>query len=132
MRSLAAGRRSSLGAARLWVRDYSLSIVAGAIFVVVWMGAAITGWFEFAATQRAHHEAAHLFGSDGYIWEFGEQTLQNWQSEFLVVALLVALSSVLLHRGSQQSRDSDDERRRRVVAIGARVDAAIARHQEGS
>lgn len=104
MRSLAAGRRSSLGAARLWVRDYSLSIVAGAIFVVVWMGAAITGWFEFAATQRAHHEAAHLFGSDGYIWEFGEQTLQNWQSEFLAVGTMVVFTIYLRQRGSPESK----------------------------
>lgn len=114
---------------RSLLRDYSLSIVAGTIFVVVLIGAAVSGWFEFVATAKAHHEAAHVFGSDGYVWEFAEQTLQNWQSEFLAVAVLVALASVLIHRGSAQSRDSQDERRRRVVAIGRRVDA-IARREE--
>src|SRR3954447_2268944 len=123
-------REPSTGSQRSFVRDYALSSVAGTIFLIVWIGAAITGWFEFVATAKAHDEVPKVFGSDGYIWEFAEQTLQNWQSEFLVVALLVAFASVLVHRGSQQSPDSQEERREQVLAIRRRVDALIARRQE--
>jgi hypothetical protein len=112
------------------MRNYGLSIVAGGLFLATWIGAAISGWFEFSAEASAHHEAARVFGSDGYAWVFAEQTLQNWQSEFLVVALLVVFASLLIHRGSGQSRDSQDDRRRRVDEIARRVDA-LAQRQEG-
>lgn len=112
-------------------RDYALSIVMAVMFVVAWAGAAIAGWFEFASEQQAHGQTPQLFGDDGYVWTFAEQTLQNWQSEFLAVLALVVLASFLIHRGSQQSRDSKDELRTRIETVSKRVDAVIAAAKEG-
>lgn len=40
--------------------------------------------------------------------EFGQSTLENWQSEFLQLFSFVVFSAVLIHRGSAESKDSDD------------------------
>ena len=41
-----------------FVRDYGLSVVLAALFVVSWVLQALTGWVDFASRQEAHGEAA--------------------------------------------------------------------------
>jgi hypothetical protein len=69
---------------RMW-RDYSLSIVVGAMFLVSFVLHAIFGWWQYVADQAANGQPANLWGPDGYVIYFGEWTFQNWQSEFLEV-----------------------------------------------
>jgi membrane protein implicated in regulation of membrane protease activity len=104
-----------------WLRDYPLAIALFVLYAAIQIGAAVTGWFEFAAEQAQHQRPAELFGPDGYVWMLLEQTLQNWQSEFLALATLVVLSAVLIHRNSKHSKDGDEERQRRVEEIRRRV-----------
>lgn len=52
---------------KLW-RDYNLSLVLLACFILSWFFQAWTGWREFAAEQAQHNQAASVFGNDGYIW----------------------------------------------------------------
>ena len=40
--------------------------------------------------------------------QFGQSTLENWQSEFLQLFSFVVLSAMLIDRGSAESKDSDD------------------------
>ena len=91
------------------LRDYGLSIVLAGLFFVSWLLQATSGWVEFAAEQQSHGEAAQLFGESGYIWEFLARTFENWQSEFLQLFTMVVLTAFLIHRGSQESKDSDEE-----------------------
>ena len=102
--------------ARLW-RDYSLSLVLGAMFLVSWIVQTITGWFEFAAEQRTHGEEPMAFGADGYVWRWAEATFENWQSEFLQLFTFVVLTTFLIHRQSHESRDSDDEMQAKLDRI---------------
>jgi hypothetical protein len=111
---------------RGWRQDYALSLVLLVLYVATQVGSAIVGWVEFVAQQTSHGETPKLLGDDGYIWTFLEQTLQNWQSEFLALAVLVALSAVLIHRDSKQSRDGQDEAQQRIQAIQRRVDRLAA------
>ena len=67
---------------RLW-RDYSLSIILGALFLTTLALHAWTGSMHFVAQQQSHGETAELFGGSGYLWRWGEATFENWQSEFL-------------------------------------------------
>jgi hypothetical protein len=97
------------------------------LYVVAQVASAVTGWAEFVDEATQHGQVPQLFGEDGYVWTFLEQTLQNWQSEFLALAVLVAFSAVLLHRGSEQSRDGQDDLMRRVQAVQKRVDALAER-----
>jgi hypothetical protein len=91
------------------LRDYSLSIVLAVLFLLSWLLQTATGWVEFVADQQAHGEAAQLFGESGYFWTWMQATFENWQSEFLQLFTMVVLVSFLIHRGSQESKDSDEE-----------------------
>ena len=93
------------------------------LYLLAHVLAGVAGWFEFASEQRAHLEAPTFLGEAGYVWTLLEQTLQNWQSEFLALATLIAITAVLIHRGSKHSRDGQDEVGRRVRAIERRVAA---------
>jgi hypothetical protein len=107
--------------ARLWLRG--LSAVCLALYLVAQLGAIVTGWVEFVAEQAQHGSTASVLGDDGYLWTLLEQTAQNWQSEFLALGALVAMTSVLVHRGSKHSRDGNDEVQRRVEKIRRRIQA---------
>lgn len=107
--------------ARLWLRG--LSIACFALYFAAQLGAIVTGWVEFVDEQQQHGSIATVFGDDGYVWTLLEQTTQNWQSEFLALATLVALTAVLIHRGSKHSRDGNDEAEQRIKAIQRRVEA---------
>ena len=91
------------------LRDYSLSIVLAVLFLLSWLLQTATGWVEFVADQQAHGETAQLFGESGYFWSWMQATFENWQSEFLQLFTMVVLVSFLIHRGSQESKDSDEE-----------------------
>jgi hypothetical protein len=115
--------RPGLASVRAWLWLHGLSVASLALYGLTQVGAIVTGWVAFVAEQSAHGSQATVLGPDGYIWTLLEQTTQNWQSEFLALGALVALSAVLLHRGSKQSRDGNDEVQQRVQAIRRRVRA---------
>jgi hypothetical protein len=108
-----------------------LSIACFVLYVIAQLGAAVAGWLEYLSEQQQHGSAPQLFGDDGYAWTLLEQTLQNWQSEFLALAALIALSAVLLHRGSKHSRDGNDEAQARIQEIRRRVDRLAANADAG-
>ena len=116
---------------RLW-RDYSLSIVLGALFLVTWALHAWTGWMHFAAQQQSHGEAAELFGASGYLWRWGEATFENWQSEFLQLLSFVVLTSFFVHKGSHESKDSGEAMQQSLDRIEARLGRLEARTAQGA
>jgi hypothetical protein len=113
--------RQKTGFARLW-QDYGLSIALFGLFALAFVGHTITGWMQYASEQSSHGEEATVFGDSGYIWYWSEWTLQNWQSEFLELGTIVVLSSVLIHKGSAESKDSDDEIKQLLESIEGKLD----------
>jgi succinate dehydrogenase hydrophobic anchor subunit len=111
---------------RLW-RDYSLTIVVGALFLFSFVLHAIFGWWQYVADQANQGQPATLFGWDGYLIYFGEWTFQNWQSEFLEVLALIVLTAFLIHKGSHESRDSDDAMQASIDRIERKVDELAER-----
>ena len=105
---------------RLW-RNYNLSIVLFALFLVAWIGQTATGWVEFAAEQQQHGQEAAVFGQEGYVWRWGQATLENWQSEFLQLFTFVVLTTFLIHKGSHESKDSDDKMKAQLDRIERRL-----------
>lgn len=85
-----------------------------------------TGWREFEAEQREHQQPAEVFGDDGYVWSWAEATFENWQSEFLQLFTMVALTSFLVFKGSPESRDGDDEMKATLERIERRLDNLIS------
>jgi len=116
-------RRSArdTGSARIW-RDYSLSILVGLLFIASIVLHTLFGWWQYAADQQGHGMEPTLWGEDGYFVAWGEWTFQNWQSEFLVVVVLIVLSKYLIHKGSAESRDSEDEMRQALDRIERQLD----------
>jgi hypothetical protein len=106
---------------RLW-RDYNLSLVLLAAFLVSWVLQAWTGWRKFSAEQLQHQQVPPVFGNDGYVWEFLAATLENCQSEFLQLLAMVVLTSFLIHRGSAESKDSNDRMEAKLDAMQEQLD----------
>jgi len=113
--------RQATGLARLW-RDYGLSIALFILFALSFAGHTVAGWYQYASEQQQHEEDATVFGDSGYVWYWGEWTLQNWQSEFLELTVIVVLSSFLIHKGSAESKDSDDEIKHLLEGIEKKLD----------
>jgi uncharacterized protein DUF6766 len=84
--------------------SHSLLIVMTAIFFLTWAAQSITSWNVFNEDQRQHGEA--VIGWSTYLRnpDFWEQTLQNWQSEFLAVGTMAVFTIYLRQRGSPESK----------------------------
>jgi hypothetical protein len=90
----------------LWLTLYahSLTIVLFLLFAVSFVLHAVGGVQEYNAEQVAHGEAQQslvaYFGTSTFWFE----SLQNWQSEFLSLAVIIVLSIFLRQRGSPESK----------------------------
>jgi hypothetical protein len=81
-----------------------LSIVLMSLFLFTLAGQAVTGWWEHNQDQRDHGRDPAGFSSylgSGHFWE---ATGENWESEFLQMALFVILTTVLYQKGSAESK----------------------------
>ncbi len=107
------------------VRNYSLGLVLFALFAVSWVAQTWFGWQEFVAEQREHGQAAQVYGPEGYVWNWGRATFENWQSEFLQLLTFVVLTSFLIHKGSHESKDSDERLQAAIGRIERRLDALL-------
>jgi hypothetical protein len=101
---------------KFW-RNYSLSIVLLALFVVTWIAHGFSGWLNFVQEQAQHNSAARFWGEDGYIWHWAETTFENWQSEFLQLLTMVVFTAWFVHKGSAESRDSTDRMEAKIDEI---------------
>ena len=87
-----------------WLRDRALTLVLMAMFLLFLAGQMITGFYEYNATQREHGEQAVTVSgylATGHPWE---ALFENWESEFLQMAVFVLLTTCLVQKGSPESR----------------------------
>ncbi len=106
------------GVRKIW-KNFGLSLAFCGLFLLSWAAQGVAEWGTYSQEQRAHGEPVLV--SD-YIVEFGQSTLENWQSEFLQLFSFVVLSAVLIHRGSAESKDSEDRIERKIDEIRKRLD----------
>jgi hypothetical protein len=106
---------------KLW-RDYNLSIVLAALFLAAWAGQTYSGWVRFRADQETHGRGAQVWGADGYLYDWLEATLENWQSEWLQLLTFVILTAYLVHKGSHESKDTDEEMQEALRRIEEKLD----------
>ena len=93
-----------VGGIRQLVYSNSLLLVMGAVFVVSWLAQSLAGTVVINAENTQHGQPP--IGWIEYIAtpDFWNRTLQNWQSEFLAVGAMIALSIFLRQRGSSESK----------------------------
>ncbi|MEV4163760.1 DUF6766 family protein [Nonomuraea dietziae] len=95
---------ATAGGLRKALISNSLGWVMGLVFALSWLAQSVAGLAAGNAERLAELRDPESWG--GYVTgpEFWSRTLQNWQSEFLAVASMVALSIYLRQRGSAESK----------------------------
>jgi hypothetical protein len=92
------------GGWRLWVYSNSLLLTMGTIFLLSWLAQALAGQVVYNEEQALHGDQVVSLAEYVVSADFWNRTLQNWQSEFLAVGSMVALSIILRQRGSSESK----------------------------
>jgi hypothetical protein len=103
------------GERSIW-REFSLGLVLMILFFATWAGQGISQWQTFTDEQREHGEEPEV---GDFISEFGQSTLENWQSEFLQLFSFVVLAALYIHKGSSESKDGEEK-----------IEAALRRIEE--
>jgi hypothetical protein len=92
------------GGAALAVYEHSLAILFGLLFLGSVFLHALGGMIDYNEQQAQHGQSpVDLAGFLGAP-EFWFQSMQNWQSEFMVVCVILVASIWLRQRGSSQSK----------------------------
>ncbi|RYZ24628.1 MAG: hypothetical protein EOO16_00420 [Chitinophagaceae bacterium] len=91
----------------MW-QNNGLSIVAFGAFLVAIVGQVVTGLHQY--NQEQIEEGGKVLTVWPYLLSghFLEATFENWESEFLQMAMFVVLTAFLYQRGSAESNDPDD------------------------
>ena len=84
--------------------EHSLSIALLALFLLSFLLHAAGGASEFSQDQVLHGAAPVSFLGYLATSRFWFESFQNWQSEFLSIAVIVVLSIFLRERGSPESK----------------------------
>src|SRR5687768_1800914 len=90
-------------------RNKGLTLVLMALFVLTWGGQLLAGHREHNQSQREHGQAELGLGEyigSGHFWQ---ATAENWESEFLQMAMFVILTVFLFQKGSPESKDADED-----------------------
>ena len=82
----------------------SLLLVMALIFVGSWLAQSLTGWTVYNEEQVQHDESQVSWATYVTRPRFWEETLQNWQSEFLAIATMAVYTIYLRQRGSPESK----------------------------
>lgn len=89
------------------LRNNGLSLALLALFFVSIVGQSIAGLAQFNEEQREHGQQPVSYMEYIASAAFAESVFENWESEFLQMAVFVVLTAVLYQRGSAESRDPD-------------------------
>jgi hypothetical protein len=87
-----------------WLRHRALTLVLIGCFCVFLVGQVATGLAEYNEERRSHARPAITVGAyfaTGHLWE---AVFENWESEFLQMAVFVLLTTFLVQVGSPESR----------------------------
>ena len=74
---------------RTFLRNNSLSIVFLVLFVFSLLGQILTGFTEYNKEQKEEHQETISIGAYLQSGHFIQATFENWESEFLQMALFV-------------------------------------------
>jgi hypothetical protein len=92
---------------RRFLRENSLSLFFGAIFVLALVGQAFTGHAEFNNQQLADGLPQISLGRYVTSSDFATDVTENWQSEYLQFLLYILATVWFLQKGSPESKELD-------------------------
>lgn len=89
------------------IRNRSLTLVTFGLFVVFLAAQSAAGWRVYNSDQQEHGGRPVAYGEYLREGHFYQATLENWESEFLQMALYVILTAFLFQKGSAESKDPE-------------------------
>jgi hypothetical protein len=92
---------------RRFLRDNSLGLVFGLLFLIVLVGQAVAGHADFNQQQLTEGLPPISFLRYVSSASFGVDVAENWQSEYLQFGLYIFLTVWLLQKGSPESKALD-------------------------
>jgi hypothetical protein len=87
-----------------WLKDRALTLALVGVFFVFWVGQVAAGWNVFNNDRVEHHLPKTTLTEYFQTGTPIESTLENWESEFLEMAVFVMLTVMLVQKGSAESR----------------------------
>jgi hypothetical protein len=88
----------------IW-REFGLGLSLMLLFFGTWVAHGITEWQTYTDQQHEHNQPVE---AGDFFTEFGQSTLENWQSEFLQLFAFVVLAALYIHKGSAESKDGEE------------------------
>ena len=89
------------------MRDNGLSIALLLLFACSMVGHSLAGLAHYNEDQQKHGQVAVTYFEYLASAAFAESVFENWESEFLQMAVYVVLTAFLYQRGSAESKDPD-------------------------
>jgi hypothetical protein len=93
---------------RQFLRNNGLSLTLFGLFLISLLGQAIAGWRAQGEELRMHDLAPVGLGTYLTTGHFISAVFENWESEFLQMAVYVLLTVFLFQKGSSESRKPDE------------------------
>jgi len=90
-------------------RNNGLSIVLFLLFAIFLVGTAFAGHRNYNQDQQQHGGSAVSLAEYLGEGDFLEAVTENWESEFLQMAMFVLLTVFLYQKGSAESKDPDED-----------------------
>ena len=87
-----------------FLRNNSLSLVFLLLFVIALMGQLFSGYNDNNKERKEQGQTSLSVGEYIYSGHFIQATFENWESEFLQMALFVVLTISLRQKGSSESK----------------------------
>lgn len=102
------------------IRDNGLTIVLMLMFFVSIVGMWLAGWKVENEDLRRH--GGTFLSLREYLFDpsFASSVFENWESEFLQMSMYVVLTSMLVQRGSSESKDPDAPPRDASSNVGSK------------
>src|SRR5688572_31327617 len=93
---------------RRFIKDNSLGLTFGLLFLAALIGQAIAGHADFNTQQITHGLPEISMGRFLTSADFAVDVAENWQSEYLQFFLFTMLTVWLVQKGSPESKKLDD------------------------
>ncbi len=97
-------RWAKVAGVRRTLYENSLVLVMGTFWLGTWLAQSLAGTAEYNAEQLDHQQDPLSWSDYITTAHFWENTLENWQSEFLAVGSMAILAVYLRQRGSPESK----------------------------
>lgn len=91
-----------------FIKNNGLSVVFLLLFMLSFWGQLLTGWTQHNKEQLEEGQPAKSMGRYLQSGHFLQSTFENWESEFLQMALFVVLTISLRQKGSSESKSLDE------------------------